>query len=96
MVKKKSEEAVEIGSVDNLEIKSKENVEIKMPEPSVSTKKTTKKSVFYTVNEYGIIRGIKRGKLASFKVGIKKNVSLEPKTLEGWDTLYNDFYGKKE
>ena len=49
--------------------------------------------LFITLEQYGIIRNIQRGKFASFKVGIKND--LEPKLLKDWDWIYEDFYNKK-
>ena len=90
MSKKKKVEEVEVG-----EVEVKEEVIFEPegePEPEVENKKEI--VVFNTLEEYGIIRGVKRGKLASFKVGIKDN--LESKTLSQWDDLYKNFYNVKE
>lgn len=78
--------------IEEVEIEEEETIFEPELEPKVENKKEI--VVFNTLEEYGIIRGVKRGKLASFKVGIKDN--LEPKTLSQWDDLYKNFYNVKE
>ena len=73
-------------AVEEIELESKEEIKL------IEYKKVEKKTVFYTLDEYGIIRNINRGKLASFRVGTKK---LESRTLDDWDKAYNDFYNEK-
>ncbi len=54
--------------------------------------KTSDNKMFIALEEYGIIRGVKRGRMVVLRFKIK---NLKPRELQDWDNLYRKIYNEE-
>ncbi len=54
--------------------------------------KTFDNKMFITLEEYGIIRGIKRGRMVVLRFKIK---DLKPREIKDWDNFYKKIYNEE-